>query len=233
MSQIPRKVNVGDEFQFPAPFYNALIDGLVRQQTSQRVGGHPRIVPAPPNIIRLQNKSGYAVNRYELLGLGGALVEEPSTKPADERFITEKVMLEGQELDIDVHVGNWGMVLDRINDGDVGLAIVAGVAVTQLYVQSDDHEYCEIVLYEEAGEDGEDIIRFSTVPQSRNRILWVEPDRVENEDLAWAYIMIGSGAALPQLYEATDNASDNAINGKQVKSDGSIIGDDVEFWAMD
>ena len=64
-------------------------------------------------------------------------------------------------------------------------------------------------------------------------VIDVEEFQSSHEDWRWAVVRFPAATGLPVLFQATDDATNNVINGRRLKSDGSLAGDDQPFFALD
>jgi len=117
-----------------------------------------------------------------------------------------------------------GVVLDEIKQNSSGPVMVSG----RTFVKVIRHEDYVDVEYKYAN-PRVDVVTLTMEGYGLARVLW-EQEIDDMEDEHWAWIEFPT--VLPQLWEATGDAADNEITAKRVSSDGTLVGDDVTFYAM-
>lgn len=156
-------------------------------QRSARLGsgGGERIrgIPSYGHEVRVRNASGADVNRYDVLGIDGILID-PATNLAE--WIRAPVFM-GATPEIASHSGKWAVCLEPIAAGGIRRAIVAGYTHALVDIVDATHGFCEI-------EDAS--TRLVSVATGSAKILYQESGTGEK----YCIIRIGGGVGmLPQI----------------------------------
>ncbi len=158
-----RKVDPAEPFFPSALEHNAMIDAalLVRFPA-----GNKGIKRQPffdnGTVAMIKNDSGSTVARFGVLGVDSILITEAD----DVTSFSERPMFNGKAPVCNgvKGPGMFGVLLDEIEDGEVGRAMFGGVAICNVNIDKEKHIYCEI-------DDGE-TSALKSVFFGSNRILY-------------------------------------------------------------
>lgn len=187
-----KKRSSGDPFVMKAPLYNALIDAA--RQTKQNrhdVGGNFQPDQRCSTIVPIRNGSGADKSRGGLLGIAGPIIGPSGNF---DEFL-HKVALEGAAPTL-AHVARWAVLIEPIAAGAIGRAVVSGLAICQITMRNDKHQYVEITSSGEleSGDSGS------------ARIVWV----AGTSGTQWAVINIDSPRTLQAKFELIDDLEEAA-----------------------
>jgi len=179
-----KKVKSGDPLVIPAPTYNAFVDSAVdhkaRQQSSSQAD---RQAFRQSGIVLVKNASGADRQRFDVLG-----VDAPVITPTDnEDAFKNKVVLSGSTPAEGDHSGRFGILLEPLADGKVGMACASGVCAAHVDVQHEDHQFADI-------KDG-DVSSLQTRESGAATILWKET----GTGLKWVIVHL-AGAVPPVMF---------------------------------
>jgi hypothetical protein len=175
----------GDDFEVYGESYNAALDAGKALRAGGTGFGVPPLAPRrDSNIVRIRNDSGSAVERFGILGIEGSVFDPGNDLDA---FRGAKV-LTGDVPATDSHAGKFVVTLEPIADGDVGLAMAAGVTQVKMNVT------VETAIYADVEDGNPDAL--ATATSGGATILWKESGTGEK----WAVVRIDStmpGSRLP------------------------------------
>lgn len=127
MSSDFAKVKPGDRMVIPANAYNSFIDAAIDYRSRRDIptagtseGGQ--------HIVRVRNDSGVAIKQGGVLGIDGIVYDPDLAKPAT---ILEPVYV-GVVPIVPTHRGRFMIALSPIAIGEVGTAIIEGVAIAKV-----------------------------------------------------------------------------------------------------
>jgi len=211
-----KKVNPGDALQIPADAYNAFVDAADRLGVAKthfgRENKFDRVRSA--GVVEVKNNSGKNVARLGVLG-----ISEPIILPSqDLDTYRNKLRIEGV-TPLASHVPvDFVVLLDPIEDGEIGFGVVAGATVAKVDVTTESHEFCTVevgktdslashsddgarILWKESGTGVKEcIIRF----QSSHHIAVVKIDGSGCGDVAENASCLWSGV---RLQASTDTST--------------------------
>ena len=128
-------VRPGDPLEISAGTFNAMVDAAKAHQGGRHgVGRTTRPDLRQSNMVLVRNDSGFDLDRYNVLGLSGVLFD-PTAYPTSfqrEIAVTGVIPVPG------THDDNFVVLQEPIKDGDLGLAMVAGVSIVKVYVVSSE-----------------------------------------------------------------------------------------------
>lgn len=178
-----KRVAKGDPISAAA--WNALV-GLARglQEGHAEVGYRPGEVPLSRarTVMFIRNDSGADLSRFGVLGITGVF---PTPDEAEASFKAGPI-LTGTTPAVGSHEGRFAVVLEPIEDGKIGQAVVSGVTVAFVDVIDTTHTHCDIK------DDDQDSLESATGGSAV--ILWKDSGTGVQE----AVIRIGVGN--PELY---------------------------------
>lgn len=140
-----RKFQVGDPFRPSARIMNAWTDAAMAHQGTRtgnrRSRGHQVLGPGE---CWIQNDSGADRDRFDVLGLGEALI---SPDDEEEEFLVKPAYHGAQPQAVTngtTHVGAWAMLLEPIADGEIGRAIIHGDIACTIDITHPWHDHVDI-----------------------------------------------------------------------------------------
>jgi len=161
------------------------------------------------SIVRVENVSGSDVSRFGVLGIDGVTITP--TDNADE--FKARPCVEGYTPDIDEHRGRYVVTVEPIAAGEIGKAVVAGLAVVGVLVLDEDHRWAEMY-------DGVTVSLISAATGSA-RILWKE----SGVGLKWALVRLGNAVHHVEYGKPTTTFSQGTtITLAVCEADGTDIG---------
>ena len=110
------KVRSGDRVVLGAPFLNRLIDvanSPVGTVSGRKSGNND------PSIILVKNISGSFVEANGILGLGDSLIT-PAAPATDDGFRFNRPVIEGDNPNYETHFTKFCILLDALDDDEVG-----------------------------------------------------------------------------------------------------------------
>jgi len=126
-------VRPGDPMEITAGTFNAFVDAARAHQAGRHgLGRTARPDLRQGNLVLVRNDSGFDLDRYSVLGLSGTLFD-PTTYPTSfqrEIAVTGVIPMPG------THDDNFVILQEPVKDGDLGLAMIAGVSIVKVYVVS-------------------------------------------------------------------------------------------------
>lgn len=141
-----KKVRRGDALlpHLTAEWYNSTVDG----------GGE-----APPSAltgqwesngcrIKIQNNTGSNLNRYSIVGLGGAVFNASYSGQSLTSFLNGLPLIQGATPDSTTHAFRFAVLLESVLDGRNAEALVIGVCPVPVYVSDTNHTYADVVTGE-------------------------------------------------------------------------------------
>jgi hypothetical protein len=133
------------------------------------------------DLCLVQNTTGNALNRFSILGIDSPLVP-PAT---DEDEFAQRIAVAGTAPGGSSQ-GKFVVLQEPLPDGEIGLAVVAGVTPVQIYIQTGEENY--------GFADSKDGTTSSLVPVpvGSAQILW----RESGTGLKWALVRVGNAQEL-------------------------------------
>jgi hypothetical protein len=156
--------------------------GVVHSRDNVRVTPptqKPHKVIRPQGIVHVRNNSGFAVDRFDVLGLDEAAYDP--LVAAEHELFKFRVLFEGVTPVSGSHEGRFGILKQDLQPGEIGEALVDGVTVCTVNVQDVAQEYCDI--------NDDDRVDLLTAWGGSARILWKEAGTGQR----WAIVHLGAG----------------------------------------
>jgi len=163
-------------------------------------------------VIPIRNDTGSTLQKYDIVGIKGVVVNEPPNLNFEEEieFEETKVLDRFQDQvclvadkahtktdDEDIYKNKFAVVQSNIDTDKIGWAIIQGLAVVRLFLDEAEDEFADIYTVEE---DGDDLPEFKDHTADENlviplkssssgsfRIVWKERDTVASEDTRWMW----------------------------------------------
>jgi hypothetical protein len=189
-----KKVQPGQRLEITAETFNAFLDAARAVREHKVFGTDASQFFRQSGIVKVKNVSGYDQARFGVLGLS-----EPIILPGDnEMEFKRQVTFEGVVPTKSSHRGKFGILLEPIADGKIGLGVIAGVVPVRLKVDPDHlYERAEII----DGDGG----KLLNVPHGSARVLCI--DATEGE-VRWAIVRLDDGDYQAHVL-ITSNAPDD------------------------
>jgi len=175
-----RKVRSGQRLEIPAAAYNAFVDAAIDlQRRRQNALGDPKQAFRQTGTVLVRNDSGSDVPRFGVLGIDGPLIG-----PSDnvEEF-KNRVALAGVTPVAADHTGKFVVTLEPIAAGEIGRAVISGIAIAKVNVADagTTYDYADVA-------DGQvDYLEAKTNTGSA-QILWLEAGTGEK----WAVVRLSN-----------------------------------------
>lgn len=133
MADALQKVRTGDPFQIPAGAYNKFIDAARANEDSKQTFGRAARGEVPTTtVFPVRNITGSSVNRFEILG-----IDDPVIGPTDDLDeFNNNIAFDGS-LPADKHKGKFCVLLEPLNDQELGNACYAGACITKVEIFED------------------------------------------------------------------------------------------------
>ncbi len=147
-----------------------------------------------PAIITIKNNSGSTKTRFDVLGIDDILIT-----PSDNvNAFSNRFPLIGVTPTTD-HAGRFCVLLEPLEDGKLGRAVVVGVVPARVYVNSYTDTFCDVVATKTVGSESTSLSSGSKGAQ----ILWWEAaDQGDNGTIVWAVVRLGgSGGGELTVFE--------------------------------
>lgn len=220
-----KKVQPGEQVEFSATAWNAMLGAGQAFQRSKNVDFAALSTTRSTTIIRVKNTSGSNLDRNTILGLDG-----PIFTPTDSvNVFLQEVTFKGIVPNIALHRRRYCVLLEPAPQGRVVRAYLAGLCQVNVDIIDPTHEYANI---DNANTDNMVSSRFGHA-----RILWKEADEpygYYSTGLQWAIVMLGvtgSCVAIGKAATDIDPRSGTTFGTGQVdlyRSDGGTVDGPLE-----
>lgn len=133
-----KKVSPGERIAIPARTFNTFIDAAkdFRDRQAMR-GAMPTAGTRQAGVIQVQNVSSYSLDRFSVVELTEPLID-PDTNSLE---FQERVRMQG-DVPGNSETICIGILLEPLDPGAIGWAVVSGVAPCWLEVHDPDHRTC-------------------------------------------------------------------------------------------
>ena len=178
-----KKVSSGQKFKPQSGDWNAFVDAAryVRNQQTGFAGETGSKQPRS-GIIRAYNTSGDDMTLFAPAIIGDPVVEIDDEESALE-FLDGIPMFEIAPIaEDDEQSKPFCILLEPIDDDEIGKAVIAGLVPVKLYVENSEHQY--------AVPDTEDVSRLKSAESGSCRIIW----KADDYDECWALVLLGGGS---------------------------------------
>ena len=191
-----RKISVGQPLDTRASTWNAFVDAAEYVKAARTLDSGRPGAPLLPGMVYLQNDSGADRDRHNILGLSEPIITSDDNLDEFQRRLTFKGV-----LSIDgVPPTQMAVLVDPIDDGDIGRAMVRGVTQVPLYRHRVFHEYA---VY-----SADNPAYLESAAMGDARILWSNPVE-DNLDWALVEFPIDHG----QLVQVTNSSGETIRDG--------------------
>ncbi|TWU12852.1 hypothetical protein CA54_16780 [Symmachiella macrocystis] len=185
-----KKAQAGANLNIPAAAYNEFVDASqwVRQRRQDlNVNRQPGFAQA--GIIKIKNSSGAARERFDILGIDGPLFTE--TENAESFY--GPMLLDGSSPTDADHTGNFVVLLEPLDVGEIGRAVISGVVPVRLFVAEGSDESGK----QYADVNNSDATRLELLETGGAFVLWRDTVDDDGEGEVSAYVRISNqgGAA--------------------------------------
>lgn len=142
------KVQRGDRLRIPAEWYNAVTD-MLRGNLTYSDTGNPRDTIHPALTVKVQNNTGGYLPNFSVLGLYEPIANQNVLDIPKHPVLSGDLPLEDCPI---------GILQQPLNDGDIGKAIISGITLARVLVNSDSHKWVKHIAdnseYLETSENG-------------------------------------------------------------------------------
>jgi hypothetical protein len=188
-----KKVQSGEQLRIPAEAYNAFIDAARSVRSQQALGGDAQEFARQTTLAKVRNATGASRERFAIVGLA-----QPIVAPADNEAEFLRQPTFEAVTPVDGYEGRFGVLLEPLGVGKIGVAAVAGVVpVRMLVAPGIQYDHAEIL-------SGTTFL-LHNVPHGSARVLWIEPGI---GFLRWAVIRIDDGDYEAHVF-VTSNIADS------------------------
>jgi len=157
------KVKPGDDLAIPASLYNRMIDAVEAYLRAKGAGSAPATAHRPHQAtVWVSNDSGGDLSTGAIVGLVEPIPKDPTDSVSE--FVYQPLTFSGITPDIDLHVGQFAVTIGPISNGQVGRAIVQGVARVQVVFAVGTEEWADIT--------DADSTKLTAADSGSARILW-------------------------------------------------------------
>jgi len=147
MSKSNGRVEPGQSIQtaFSARTWNRFCDtaDLVLGNQLGILGGPLGQSGSPANIVLIKNNSGYAVQRFGVLGISGVAISPASSVQAAAQF-AERPILTGITPTTQNHSEKFVVAIEPIKINAIGRAAVSGVFACKVNIVDADHGFADV-----------------------------------------------------------------------------------------
>lgn len=188
-----KKVQSGEQLRIPAEAYNAFVDATRATRSQQALGADAQQFARQTTIAKVRNNTVSNRERFSIVSLS-----QPIIAPADNEaeFLRQPTFY--GVVPADGYEGRFGVLLEPVPVGKIGVAAVAGdVPVGMLVSPGVQYDHAEIL----AGTT----FLLRNVPYGSARVLWIEPD---DGFLRWAVIRLDDGDFEAHVF-VTSNIADS------------------------
>ncbi|MBI5724850.1 MAG: hypothetical protein HZA50_12895 [Planctomycetes bacterium] len=175
------KVTSGQSLKIPAAAYNAFVDAAVAVRNSANDQGQAsRQAARQSGVILVRNDSGSDRSRFDILGISG-----PLFTPTDDvdSFKNNQPALAGTTPNSDNHKGKFVILLEPVESGKIGRAIIDGLAIAKINVTDATHLFAEV--------NNGDCSMLKSIQSGTARIVWKESGTGQK----WALVRLGDPPA--------------------------------------
>lgn len=176
-----------------AQAWNRLVDSANWVDEQRTVSRLPAGFEEPRRlIVRVLNATEDPVDRYGILGLDGPII----TPDADEGVFLEEITFRGVAPLVPDHQAKFGVLIDPLAAGEIGRAILDGLAIVRLDVQSEGHRYAEVAASQTD--------HLQSAACASAQILWTAPAGSEEDGAPrWAIVRLGLPPGGECIFELT------------------------------
>lgn len=178
-----RKAYAGQRLKIPATAWNAMLDAArAHLAQTNRAAKPPAQVPPHAATVLVQNNSGLARDRFDVLGIDGPLIPPHDNLPE----YLKAVALSGL-APTSAHAGRFVILQEPLADAAIGRAWLDGFVTVRVNMDDEDHRF--------ADPDPSDPTALLSAPSGSAWLLYVQP--VEDRDdpnVAWCLARIGNPA---------------------------------------
>ncbi|MCE9532475.1 MAG: hypothetical protein K8T89_15345 [Planctomycetes bacterium] len=199
----------GQKLEIPAPAYNAFLDAA-RAQRDRLVdsGRDPRVDSRQSGIIKIRNDSGSDRGRFDVLGIAG-----PMIYPSEDLDEFQSRVAFAGVTPRDVHRGRFVVLMEPLEDGAIGRAVVAGIAPVRLQNSPDQPPTSLAEMIPDS------TLALRVDPHGSAQILWREES---TSSLTWAVVRLLGPPASGMVYVLDPCASGDG--------EAILVGNDLGAW---
>jgi len=194
-----RRVTSGERLIMPAAsLWNGIMDAVEKCRSGARTQVPSFSETDQSGIVMVVNKTGAALDRFDVVGLGDPL-NTPDTDADPDQFIEYPLPFEAVAPDIDVHRGKFAVLLESLEVNGAGPAVLSGVCQVRVNVADENTvRNCAEIVDAQSG-------YLRAVHHGSATILWREGGTGEQ----WAVVRLGqrsTATAFPITVTSADPA---------------------------
>jgi hypothetical protein len=174
-----KKVQPGQRLEVNAETFNAFLDAARAVREHKVFGTDASQFFRQSGIVKLRNVTGMDQARFAILGLINPIILPGNNEAEFKRQVT----FEGVIPTKNDHRGKFGILLEPLADGKIGLAVIAGVVPVRLKVDPDQMYDCAEIT------DG-DTSKLLNMPHGSARVLWIDDT---DGEVRWAIVRLDDG----------------------------------------
>ena len=227
-----KRVRRGDKLKgFPADVFNSMLEMLEWYRSGRDRGGAAETrTAAGGDFVLVRNDTGAQRGRGEIIGLGDLTVDLDE-EAERETLRGGAAVFAGEEPRRADYFGSFGVLVQALDEGEVGLCRVGGRALVQVDFAHEDQPYAD--LFDVESEAEPEYQKLQAGEFGAARIIKKE----SGDGLKWAYVELrGFDPWLPdvhvQLTEDLDVVAFAEGTVLKMQSDGSYLDTErtVEVW---
>jgi len=134
------RISAGDPLRFPAPVYDALLDMLAWWGRQNKTGAPALPMKESSTIVPVRNATSDDLVTGQILAISAPRYDHDAN-PSQFKFHPSIIGVEPAPAS---HFGKYVVLRAPIAAGDVGPAVISGVAAAKLYVYDAEHEWADV-----------------------------------------------------------------------------------------
>lgn len=196
-----KKLQAGDDLP-GAQSFNYFIDAAVAEKArSLGIGGQRLPDFRQTGIVLVKNDSGATVGLNGVLGISGVIITQANA----ENEFRNQVTLTGVDPVLATHQGKFVVLLEPLEDGKIGRAVISGVVPVKIDVMDTGHAFADI----QAG----DTTNLESRAVGSARILYIEPPVGSDPATGVHWAVVNLGAEDPQRPFLVTVSKDGGVAG--------------------
>jgi hypothetical protein len=133
-----KKVHNGEKLKIPARAYNAMIDAAQDYINRKSNQSSDTGTSLPPNMVFVKNTTGAAVDRLNVLGIGGSEID-PAANTFKQSIVFTGVVPTSEHIN-----GRFLITAEPIAPNSIGKAYASGFTIVQLNIIDEGHGFADI-----------------------------------------------------------------------------------------
>jgi hypothetical protein len=190
MADTFKTVRPGEPISLAAEWKNIGNDVFQQFRRSRKTHSTPPVIlpPLNPTVIKVKNNSGFACNRFDILGLDNPIFTPTAALPEFKRIVA----FVGTTPVLGSHRGRFAILREPLDVGAIGQAVISGAFKTTVNVTDASHQYAEV--------KDDDRVNLQSDWGGSARILWKE----SGTGTKWAILLLGAGDVGSGQYQGQD-----------------------------